>query len=179
MTKAAKTIAVVSPYGLGELLRDIDTPEGSVLGRVAFVIDAVSGKVLQVAVDVSKFGMIPRTFDVQGYRQYYGYDDTPHEPLPEIYVGDIAYELPDGSVVAPSPAYREWLLRTCYLEARDHLRRLVTTTRAFMEVTRTVSAAHRHGKAAADDALYFLHDAPGRRTIEPDNDERKIGLFYH
>ena len=37
---------VLSPYGLGELLRDIDTPEGSVLGRVAFVIDAVSGKVL-------------------------------------------------------------------------------------------------------------------------------------
>lgn len=168
---------VISPHGLGEYVRDIDTPEGSVPGFDAFLIDANSGDVLQVAVDVSKFGVIPSTFDVRGYRQYYGYDETPQEPTRAIYSGDIAYTLPDGRVVMPTAEYREWQMREYYLLARDHIRKLVTTTAAFLPVTRSVSAAHRHGRDAALDARAFLHDAPGRRSVEPDNDERKIGLF--
>lgn len=154
MTKTAKTLAVVSPHGLGN-------GHAGDTRRTAFIIDAASGNVLTATVNVAAFGEVPCSFDLSEYCSFYGIKDR--GDIAYIDADDIGQTQHDGTHIAASAAYRTFRLvqqcavtHACLQQLADATTELLRTVRKPVGAVRSVEVANAAARALLETLLETL-----------------------
>jgi hypothetical protein len=164
MTKTAKTIAVVSPYGLGN-------GQTGTARRTAFIINAASGNVLMATVNVDAFGEVPWSFDLSEYCSFYGIEDR--GDIAYIDAADIAQTLHDGTRVEASAAYRTLRLVQRCTSTRECLQQLADATSGLLRTIRKNTEEVRTANGAWAAANALLETLPARSKTPKGNQAKR------